>query len=352
MALKRRTDIRPLSQRERTVLEAVVRTYVDTAEPVGSRTIARRYDFGVSAATIRNTMADLEEEGYLTHPHASAGRVPADLAYRYFVDRLVKPEALTARETDLIEGELAASDSTVRHTLQSATRALGILVNVLGVGSAPQLEEAYLESIDLIRVSSSKLLMVFTVGGGMVRTVYIDVPGDVPGDFLAELRVVLNERLRGLTFTEIRRSFGERVRDSVEDAAAKDVLNIFVESSDGIFGPGAVEQDEVVLGQTSAMAHQPEFANSERLMELIELTERKDLLGNILGSRASGGGPYVTIGAEHAPELADFTLVTSGYRMGGLRGVVGVIGPTRMPYEKVIAIVDYTSSLVTRMLEP
>ena len=352
MALRRRADIRPLSQRERTVLEAVIRTYVETAEPVGSRTIARRYDFGVSAATIRNTMADLEEEGYLTHPHASAGRVPADLAYRYFVDRLVKPEALTARETELIEGELAAGDSTVRQTLRSATRALGILVNVLGVGSAPQLEKAYLESIDLIRVSSSKLLMVFTVGGGMVRTVYIDLPGDVPGDCLEELRVVLNERLRGLTFTEIRRSFGERVRDSVEDAAAKDVLNIFVESSDGIFGPGAVEQDEVVLGQTSAMANQPEFANSERLMELIELTERKDLLGSVLGDRASGGGPYVTIGAEHAPELADFTLVTSGYRMGGLRGVVGVIGPTRMPYEKVIAIVDYTSSLVTSMLEP
>ena len=353
MALKRRTEGGPLSERERTVLEAVIRTYVETAEPVGGRTLARRYDLGVSAATIRNTMADLEADGYLSHPHASAGRVPADLAYRYFVDRLVMPEALTPEETGLIEVELAASDSTVQQTLRSATRALGILVNVLGVGSVPQMEGAFLESIELIRVSSSKLLMVVTVGGGLVRTVYIDLPGEIPGDLLEDLRVVLNERLRGITFAEIRRSFGDRVRDSVEDPATRDVLNIFVESSEEIFGPGgAVEPDEVVLGQTSAMANQPEFANSERLMELIELTERKDLLGNILGSRASGGGPYVTIGAEHAPELADFTLVTSGYRMGGLRGVVGVIGPTRMPYEKVIAIVDYTSSLVTRMLEP
>ena len=352
MALKRRTEGGPLSDRERTVLEAVIRTYVETAEPVGGRTLARRYDLGVSAATIRNTMADLEADGYLSHPHHSAGRVPADLAYRYFVDRLVKPEALTPEETGIIEVELAAGDSTVQQTLRSATRALGILVNVLGVGSVPQMEDAFLESIELIRVSSSKLLMVVTVGGGLVRTVYIDLPGEIPGDLLEELRVVLNERLRGITFAEIRRSFGDRVRDSVEDQATRDVLNIFVESSEDIFGPGAAEPDEVVLGRTSAMAHQPEFANSERLMELIELTERKDLLGNVLGSRASGGGPYVTIGAEHAPELAGFTLVTSGYRMGGLRGVVGVIGPTRMPYEKVIAIVDYTSSLVTRMLEP
>ena len=106
MALRRRIDGDPLSQRERNVLEAVVRTYVETAEPAGSRTLARRYDFGVSAATIRNTMADLEDEGYLTHPHTSAGRVPTDMAYRFFVDRVVQPEALTPTEKNLIEGEL------------------------------------------------------------------------------------------------------------------------------------------------------------------------------------------------------------------------------------------------------
>ena len=194
--------------------------------------------------------------------------------------------------------------------------------------------------------------MVVTVRSGMVRTVYVDLPGDVPADVLRGLQRVLNERLAGLTFVEIRRSFGERLRDAVEDPAAKDILNIFVESSDEFFGtvPGA--QDQVVLGRTSAIAAQPEFSTSERLKDLIALTEQKELLAKVLGKRVSGGGPYVTIGGEHAPELAGFTLVTSGYRLGGLRGVVGVIGPTRMPYEKVIAIVDYTSSLVTRMLEP
>ena len=334
------------------MLEAVVRTYVETAEPAGSRTLSRRYDFGVSAATIRNTMADLEDDGYLTHPHTSAGRVPTDMAYRFFVDRVVKPESLTPAEAKLIEREVSEGDSTLERILRSATRALGILVNELGVGSVPQLDNAQLEKIDLIRVSSNKVLMVVTVRSGMVRTVYVDLPGDVPGDVLTGLQRVLNERLAGLTFVEIRRSFGERLRDAVEDPAARDILNIFVESSDEFFGTGTGAQDQVVLGQTSAIAAQPEFATSARLKDLITLTEQKELLAKVLGKRVSGGGPYVTIGGEHAPELAGFTLVTSGYRLGGLRGVVGVIGPTRMPYEKVIAIVDYTSSLVTRMLEP
>ena len=351
MSLGHRTDS-PLSERERSVLEAVVRAYVETAEPAGSRTLARRYKFGVSPATIRNTMADLEDQGYLTHPHTSAGRVPTDLAYRFFVDRVVRPESLTVAEKARIERELCGSDSTLERILRNATRALGILVNELGVGSVPALDNAFMEKIDLIRVSSYKVLMVVTVQSGMVRTVYVDLPGDVPSDVLEGLQRVLNERLAGLTFVEIRRSFGARLRDAVEDPAAQDILNIFIESSHDFFAPGPGVQDQVVLGQTSALAAQPEFSTSERLKDLIELTERKELLAKVLGTRVASEGPYVTIGGEHAPELAGFTLVTSGYRLGGLRGIVGVIGPTRMPYEKVIAMVDYTSSLITRMLEP
>ena len=341
-----------LSRRERHVLEAVVRTYVDTAEPAGSRTLARRFDFGVSPATIRNTMADLEEDGYLTHPHTSAGRVPTDLAYRFFVDRVVRPESLVRSEKIRIEREILSGDGTLERILRNATRALGLLVNELGVGSVPQLDRARLEKIDLISVSSQKVLMVVTIKSGMVRTVYVDLPGAAPQDVLESIERVLNERLGGLSFAEIRRSFGARLRDAVEDPAARDVLNIFIESSEDFFAAETPGPEQVVLGQTSAIVGQPEFSTNERLRELIALTEQKDLLAKVLGTRAVRGGPCVTIGSEHGPELSGFTLVTSGYRFGSLRGILGVIGPTRMPYEKVIAIVDYTSSLVTSMLEP
>lgn len=352
MERRRREGPRPLSDRERSVLEAVVRTYVETAEPAGSRTLTRRYNFGVSPATIRNTMADLEDDGYLTHPHTSAGRVPTDLAYRFFVDSVVRPEALTATERTRIERELGTGESTLERVLQNSVRALGILVNELGVGSVPQLDSARLEKVDLVQLSSQKVLMVVTVQSGMVRTVYVDLPGEAPADILDVIRQVLNERLGGLTFSEIRRSFGARLRDAVEDPAARDILNIFIESGEEFFEAETAGQDQVVLGQTSSIAAQPEFSSRERLQELIVLTEQKELLARVLGTRVARGGPFVTIGSEHAPELSGFTLVTSGYRFGRLRGILGVIGPTRMPYEKVIAIVDYTSSLVTRMLEP
>lgn len=352
MERRRREGPRPLSDRERSVLEAVVRTYVETAEPAGSRTLTRRYNFGVSPATIRNTMADLEDDGYLTHPHTSAGRVPTDLAYRFFVDSVVRPEALTATERTRIERELGTGESTLERVLQNSVRALGILVNELGVGSVPQLDSARLEKVDLVQLSSQKVLMVVTVQSGMVRTVYVDLPGEAPADILDVIRQVLNERLGGLTFSEIRRSFGARLRDAVEDPAARDILNIFIESGEEFFEAETAGQDQVVLGQTSSIAAQPEFSSRERLQELIVLTEQKELLAKVLGTRVARGGPFVTIGSEHAPELSGFTLVTSGYRFGRLRGILGVIGPTRMPYEKVIAIVDYTSSLVTRMLEP
>ncbi len=195
-----------LSDRERQVLEAVVRTYVDTAEPAGSRTVSRVYDLGVSAATVRNTMSDLEEKGYLFHPHTSAGRIPTDLAYRFFVDRLMEPLAPSPKERADLERELeGAGTSAVERLVVHATRALSLISNELGVAVAPTLEEAVLEKLELIKVSTSKVLLVATIRGGVVRTVYVDLPVEVPSETLVIVTVALNERLAGLSLTEIRR---------------------------------------------------------------------------------------------------------------------------------------------------
>lgn len=343
-----------LSERERDVLAAVVRAYVETAEPAGSRTLARRFELGVSPATIRNTMADLEAKGYLAHPHTSAGRVPTDSAYRFFVDQIVQPQALTARERAAIERQVWSQVSGVERIIESAARALGLLVSELGVGVVPRLENAVLEKLDLIHVTSNKVLMVATVRSGIVRTLYVDLPVEVPADTLATLAALLNERLAGLSFSDIHRTMAVRLRDSGVDPHTTEVLNIFIESGEEVFGaPGSPSGDSVVLGQTSVLASQPEFATGEQLKGLLELTEQRELLADVLGKRASSGGLSVTIGGEHlSDELAGFTLVTSEYEVGGLKGVIGVMGPTRMPYEKVISIVNHTSSLVTRMLSP
>jgi len=342
-----------LSDRERQVLECVIRTYVDTAEPAGSRTVSRRFELGVSPATVRNTMGDLEEKGYLSHPHTSAGRVPTDLAYRFYVDRLMAPFTLSSVEQENIARELdAARSSAVERLVRHAVRALSLISNELGVAMAPRLETAVLEKLELVQVSSDKVLLVATIQGGVVRTVYVDLPVEVPAETLITLTVALNERLGGHTLDEIRRTLPERLRDThSDDAGASELLNIFVQSGAELFNLDDLYNSQIHLGSASVLAAQPEFGSGERLKSLIELTERRDLLARAVGNREHRGQLRITIGGENdSEELSELTLVTAEYRVGGLKGVIGVIGPTRMPYEKVVAFVDYTSSLVTRVL--
>jgi heat-inducible transcriptional repressor len=208
-----------------------------------------------------------------------------------------------------------------------------------------------LEKLELIQVSSSKVLLVATIRGGVVRTVYVDLPVEVPPDTLVTVTMALNERLSGLSLTEIRRTLSARLRDSANDETGKEIINIFIQSGAELFDFGALDSSQLHLGPTSVLASQPEFGTGERLKSLIDLTDQRDLLAAVVGNREHRGRIRITIGGENDESaLTDFTLVTAEYSVGGLRGVIGVIGPTRMPYEKVVTIVDYTSSLVTRVL--
>src|ERR1041385_9458909 len=227
-----------LSKRERSVLEAVIRTYVETAEPAGSRTLSQRSGLGVSPATIRNTMSDLEEKGFLFHPHTSAGRIPTHKAYRSYVDALMSHAALpTIADTDrLVEqmgvgGGIRPGASPIESILRRAAQTLGILTQELGVALGPRLGDSTLRSLDLVRVSSGRLLIVLTLEGGVMRTVFVEVPGDIADIALTEVTTVLNERLAGLTLEQIRTSLPERIRDTTANAASSELLNIFVQEA-------------------------------------------------------------------------------------------------------------------------
>ncbi|WP_420127366.1 heat-inducible transcriptional repressor HrcA [Longimicrobium sp.] len=344
----------PLSEREHQILEAVIRTYVETAEPAGSRNVARRFPLGISPATVRNTMSDLEEKGYLYHPHTSAGRVPTDLAYRLYVDALMDRVSLTSAEqaalrTELVQGGEGAA---IERLLRRAAQVLGLLTQELGIAVAPRMEEAMLERLDLIPVHESRVLLVMSLRAAGVRTVYVDVPAAIPATALSSVAALLNERLAGHTLREIRATLPIRLRDSVpSDDPGAGLLNVFLQSGEEWFAPVTAGQDEVLLGSAAVLAEQPEFNSGERLRSLISLTEQRDLLKNAVANRGAADGLRITIGGEHAdPALAGFTLVTSEYRLGELKGVVGVIGPTRMPYERVIAMVEGASAMVSELL--
>lgn len=341
-----------LTEREKAVLSAVIDSYIRTATPAGSRRLSKEYDLGVSPATVRNTMADLEAKGLLTHPHTSAGRMPTDLAYRYYVDALMSRRSLAASQRRKIEMELVGDDvSAVEGLMARAAQVVGLLTGELGLAVGPALSTAVLRQLDLAPVDSEKALLILTLESGVIRTVFVDLPTDLPRDTLAAVAAVLNERLAGNTLKEIRDGLRDRLRDlSLPDRRAADLVNIFVQSGPDIF-EWAVREREIHLGSAAVLADQPEFNTGERLRALIELTERRQLLTSILGERgADADGPQITIGAEHGtPELEELTIVTADYSVGNLRGIVGVIGPTRMPYDKVVAIVDCTSTLVTKL---
>jgi heat-inducible transcriptional repressor len=336
-----------LNDREERVLEAVIRTYVETAEPAGSRTVAKRFGLGVSAATIRNAMSDLEDKGFLFHPHTSAGRIPTDLAYRYYVNTLMRPVRLTPAEQRLLRKELSdEQNGPIERVIRRAAQVLGLLTGELGVAIAPRLEEVVLQTLELVSISSEKVLMVLTLRGGVVRAVYVDLPISVPNETLISVAMILNERLAGQTLATIRQSMPERLRDAGTTETTNELLNVFLQSAEGVLD--AREGDEIHLGRTSVLANQPEFATEDRLKSLIELTEERELLSDILNTREHDRLPMITIGAENTdPRLNRFTLVTSEYRMGNVSGVLGILGPTRMPYEKVAAIVEHTSKLMS-----
>src|SRR5215467_503389 len=344
-----------LSRRERRVLEAVIRSYVETAEPAGSRTLSRRFGLGVSPATIRNTMSDLEEKGFLFHPHTSAGRVPTNKAYRLYVDSLLSFPPMRAAETDRLAEEIGFRNgsSPIETILRRAAQTLGVLTQELGVALGPRLDRSILRRLELVSVSSERMLMVLTLDGGMVRTVFVEVPGEIAPSALASVTAVLNERLAGLTLAEIRSSLGTRLRDATADRSASELLNIFVQEGEQLFDaalPGA--DADVMLGAASVLAEQPEFSGADRLRRLLALTERPQALGDAIRRRGQAPGISITIGAEHDdPRLEEFTLITAEYHVGPLTGVIGVIGPTRMPYDKVISLVSHTSRLLNDLLD-
>jgi len=340
-----------LTERERRVLEAVIQSYVETAQPAGSNVIARKFGLGVSPATIRNTMSDLEDKGLLYHTHTSSGRVPTDVAYRLYVDSLLPLPRKPVREINQLSSQITTGGSAVEGILRRAAQSLGVITQELGVALGPRLDNSILEHLDLVRLSSERLLVALTLSGGAVRTIFVEARGEIADSALLEVTRVLNERISGLTLREIRTTLGVRLRDTGPTREASELLNIFIEEGEHLFD-SAIQDDGVMLGQPSLLAEQPEFSTVGNMRKLVALTETREHLGDLLRARSDTPGITITIGNEHRdPKLENFTIVTAQYHSGSVAGVIGVIGPTRMPYDKVITLVTHTSRLLTDLLE-
>jgi heat-inducible transcriptional repressor len=331
-----------LTERERIILRYVIEDFIKTASPVGSRFVSKKSDINLSPATIRNVMSDLEERKYLTHPHTSGGRMPTDKGYRYFVDELMEVEPLKAGEKFRIRKQIEDSDEVFKEV----STILGKLTSEISVVSQPYFSEGVLEKLELVDLSSSKLLVVVSIHSGLVRTLIFDIESTIKRDKLDRLTRILNEKLAGLTLKDIRKTYKDRIRGITDEDTG--IVKIFIDSIDKIFQD---EKEGVTLyvGGTVEILAQPEFVNTGNYKNIIEITNNRNIVFHVLNTL-----PYdedsiaVSIGDENKDEkFRNFSIVSKTYNVGGVNGKVAIIGPKRMDYSKMISLLDYTSRILT-----
>lgn len=339
-----------LNDREKTILRSIIQQFILTASPVGSRNITKKFNVGVSPATVRNIMSDLEDTGFIDHPHTSAGRVPTDKGYRYYVDTLMEIQKLKNTDKGIIDKSLDQNILETDEILKVASRLLSSITNQIACVTYPTLDKGILEKIQLVSLTSTRLLVVVSIKSGLVKTITLEFNSEIGNIKLQKVETLLNERLNGLTFQEIRKTVRERFVDVGENE--KPVIRLFIDSVDKIFKDHHKEDKLVISGATNVI-QQPEFDDPEKFQSVIELIEDKDIIIHIM-DRKKFEGPsdvLISIGSENENEkFNEYSLITKEYTFGETSGTVGIIGPKRMEYSKVVAIVSYLGNILSEVL--
>jgi heat-inducible transcriptional repressor len=337
-------ELEILSEREHQVLESVVRNYILSASPTGSRYISKQKGFDLSPASIRNVMSDLEERGFIVQPHTSAGRIPTDKGYRYYVDRLMLYIDLPDEIKSSIRNSLVTVDRSDLHlVLEAATRALSRTTNQLGVILAPRLQSGVLRHIYLFQIQENRYLVHVALDSGFVKSMVMELQTDVPLERLECACRIISSKCAGKTLNEM---------CEMDDAKFGDVpdfdlgiIRLLVPSIRKIMDQN--ENESVFTeGQTNVLL-QPEFFSRERVGAVMEIFEEKNLLMHLFETTGTDDRVFISIGGENQEgQLQSFSIIKTNYRMGNMHGSLGVIGPKRMPYPYLISAVEYTAKVL------
>lgn len=328
-----------LDERKLRVLHAIINSYISSAEPIGSRTISKKYDLGVSSATIRNEMSDLEDLGYLNKPYTSAGRVPSDKAYRLYVDMLLKdPRAfIDMRKKQEIKKNLLKEAVEMDNLIENSTKILSKLTNYTALAIAPQFERSTLKHIQLIPIDEYEILVVIVSDSGIVKNTIFRIDNQIPDDQLNIISNFLNGKLKGLTIEEI----GNEI-DTVVFKEMYEYKNI-IESIIPVINQSLeeVENVEVFADGVTNIFNFPEYSDVTKAKAFLSFIEDKNLVVDIMLKNTLDDFE-ITIGGENSiDEIKDCSLITATYKLdGNTIGKIGVIGPTRMDYFKVINAVN------------
>ncbi|TVR79063.1 MAG: heat-inducible transcriptional repressor HrcA [Rhodospirillales bacterium] len=342
--------ISELNQRSRTIFRQIVDAYLETGEPIGSRTLARRLPLHLSPATIRNVMADLEEAGLLFAPHPSAGRLPTEAGLRLFVDGLLEVGDLTHEERRVLNEQCAGGTMSLEGMLEHATLALSGLSQCAGVVMAPK-TEGPLKHIELVNLSPGRALVVLVHETGVVENRIVETPKDLPPSALVEASNYLSARLVGHTLGEARQRILEEIK--AHEAALDELASKVVESGLAIRAGGEDGGSLIIRGQARLLEDVQALDDLEHIRSLFSALETKEIMLKVLSLVDNADGVQIFIGASNDLfSLAGCSMVVSSYRDSRSRiiGAIGVIGPTRMNYARIIPMVDYSAKLVGRFI--
>ena len=323
-----------LTERKIKILNSIIQTYLMTGEPVGSRTISKYTDLHLSSATIRNEMSDLEDMGYIVQPHTSAGRIPSDKGYRFYVDNLMKEKIAEVEE---MKETIIKREEKMEQMLQKIAKMLAVNTNYASMITAPTYKRNKIRFIQLTRVQANQLLVIVMLEGDMIKNKLIVVDDPVEEEDVAKLNILLNTFLQGLSLSEISLELIQRMKQEADEyssviANVVDALAMLIQEADNL---------EVYTSGATNLLKYPELGDREQASVLLGTMEEKKALGELIVDAVSDGGQHpiqVYIGAE-APvsTMKDCSIVTATYEIEeGVQGTIGIIGPKRMDYKKVV----------------
>lgn len=336
-----------LDARKKRVLQAIVDDYIESAEPVGSRTLARKYDLGVSPATIRNEMADLEMLGYLEQLHTSSGRIPSSKGYRFYVDGLIPPKPVSDEEKELINRWYRARVKRIDEVFQETARIISQVTKNVSLVLAPQMTQAAFRCLQFLPLDDRRVITVLMTDAGFIENKILEMPNGSSFEDFQRMASVINKNLAGHTLSTIDHPALAKIRDEIQDEplyeSALEVINRALDSG---------KWERLYLGGTTQMLEQPEFHDVEKVKETLLVLEKEELMKDVLHAHM-GDGLEVTIGQENEDShFKDSSIITATYHLDGeLLGTIAVLGPTRMEYAKAMSLLEYMNSNLTEVIK-
>ena len=337
-----------LDDRKRMILQAIVEDYINTAEPVGSRNISKKSDINLSAATIRNEMGDLEEMGLLIQPHTSAGRVPSTGGYRLYVDSLMEKYEMTAAEIEEYKLAADAKQQELDKIVKDVAAAFSGITGLPVIGVLPSTEAGVVKNIKLVKIDSDTAMLIVSDKSGIIKNKLLKLKHDISDDFAEQVTKILNESLSGLTISQINLSNIMEVQSVIGKnfeilASVMELVHQAVSE---------IDRKQIFVDGVSNIFRFPEYTNVEKVKELFGVIEDKDNLLKIITEAAPSTQTKVLIGDEiPIPELKNNSIILSPYRLNErLTGVLGVLGPARMDYSKVISALEFFTQQLSSVL--